>query len=313
VTLLLFGKERFLKDEALAQLKTKLFRNPSEQELNFQSFRAGEDNVASVIDFLSTAPFLASARMAVLWGVEELSDAETDRLAAAIDRLPATCALVLETSETNTKKNSAVAVLAEKASPKACHTPFDRDLPGWIETRSRKKGLVLERGTASFLIDRAGRDLAVLDGLLEELKLFIHPRVTLTVAEAAKLAPSNPDEDVFRLTDLLLEDRKKEALRALDGLYRSGAKGPEIVSAIASQLERYKKGLASLSSGRPPDEIAEQMRVPRPYRAAFFQSLRRASDGKLRKIQKELLACDTSFKTGLAGERLAIEKFILGI
>jgi DNA polymerase III delta subunit len=245
--------------------------------------------------------------------VEEYSDAEAGRLAAALGNLPPTSSLVLETEETNTRKDAAIAAYAEKMEARACHPPFEKEMPGWLEQRARKKGLTMERGTAVFLIERMGRDLAALDGMLEELKTFIHPRANVAIQDAAKLAPSNPEEDVYRLADLILDERKKEALKTLEGLYRSGAEGPVIVGAVAGQIERYRKALSSVAAGRTPLQAAEELRVPRPFQADFARRLSNLTGEKLKRYRKQLLACDTAFKTGAAGERVSIERFILVI
>jgi len=313
VILLLFGKERFLKREAIEGLKAKLFRNPSEQDLNFQSFDGDEHSASLVLDFLSTAPFLASQRMAVLWNVDALSEEDGERLIAALDGLPKSSCLVLETEETNTKKKALIRDLAEKAQATACHTPFERDLPVWVEARSKMKNLALERGVATFLINRVGADLSALDGVLNELKMYVHPRLQATAVEAAAIAPSNPEEDVFKLAELLLDERKTEALRLIDGLYRSGSRAPEIVASLTGQLERYKKASVLLAAGRSLTEIGEEMRVPRMFQAAFFQRLKKASKDRLRTMQKALLECDESFKTGSAQERVSVERFVLTI
>lgn len=313
MTQLLYGKERFLKDEALADLKTRLFRNPSELDLNFRAFDASGHGVRDAIDFLSTVPFLAEKRMAVLWGVDALSEADGERLLAALDGLPKTACLVLETGQTNTKKDALIRALAEKMTALACHTPFEKDLPAWIEKRSKKKGLSLERGVAAHLARRVGADLALLDGALNETALYIHPRKNASSADIDAITASNPEEDVFKLADLLLENRKKEALEALDGLFRSGARSPEIVGALGGQLERYKKALALLSAGGSALEIAGQMRVPWPHQNAFVQRLKGTSTPRLRKLQRALLECDESFKTGRWEERVSVERFVLTV
>ena len=309
--LLLYGKERFLKDEAVADLKAQLFRNPSELDLNFQSFDAEEQGISPALDFLWTAPFLASKRLALVRNIDALTKEGGERLLTALKGFPATACLVVETEQTNTKKHSLIAALAEKAQAVACHTPFDKDLPSWLENCSRKKGLALERGTAAHLVGRVGADLAMLDGALNELALYVHPRQSASIADVQAITPSNPEDDIFKLVDLLLEDRKKEALIVMDGLYRSGARAPEIVGALAGQLERFKKALAMVSLGRPQAQIAEEMKVPRFFQAQFFQRLKGLSETRLRRMQKALLECDESFKTGRAQERVSIERFVL--
>jgi len=309
--LLLFGKERFLKDEAVADLKKKIFLSPSELDLNFQSFDAEEHGIHAALDFLWTAPFLAAKRVALVRNVDALAEEDGKRLLKALQELPSTACLVLETEQTNTKKPVLLRDLAEKAETVACHTPFDSQLPAWVENHSKKKKLALERGAAAALINRVGADLGMLAGALNELALYVHPRLSASIADVQAITPSNPEEDVFNLADLLLQDRKKEALVVMDGLFRSGARAPEIVGALAGQLERFKKARTMVSVGRPESQIAEEMRVPRFVQAQFFQRLKGLSESRLRRMQKALLDCDESFKTGRAQERVSVERFVL--
>jgi len=309
--LLLIGKERFLKEEAIAQARGRLFQGASEAELNFQSFDAERDRVSALLDFLGTAPFLAEKRLGVLWGVDALEDEDRERLLAGLDRLPSSACLILETAQTNTRKDPFIQALADKSTVQACHPPFENELPAWIENRAKKKGLGLERGLASFLAEHVGTELSGLENALEELSVYIHPRRQATVEDARKLIQKTSQEDVFKLADRLLEGKKKEALQVMDSLYRSGARAPEIVAALNGQLERYKKAMTALGEGRSRSDLADELRIPKIHQSAFFSKLEKTSGERLRKLQRSLLDCDESFKTGQAQERFSVERFIL--
>ncbi len=309
--LLLIGKERFLKDEAIAEVRGKLFRDGSEAELNFQSFEAERDAVSQFLDFLGTAPFLAEKRLAVLWGVDALEEKDRERLLADLDRLPSGACFILETQETSTRKDPFLQSLADKTVVQPCHVPFDRDLPAWIQTRATKKGLGMERALALFLMERVGRELSGLENALEELVIYIHPRRQATLDDARALIQKSSQEDVFKLADSLLDRNKKEALEIADSLARSGVRAPEIVGVLAGQLERYKKALTALAEGKSRADLADELRVPKMHRSAFFLRLEKIPAQRLRKLQRELLACDESFKTGRSQERFSVERFIL--
>ena len=307
---LLIGKERFLKREFILAQRQRLFPDDPNPGLNFQEFAAGQDPVHAVLDFLNTAPFAADHRLAVLWGADALEEEEQESLLAALKKLPASSVFILETEQTNAKKDAFLRKLSEKAKLVACHTPFDRDLPGWVETRAKKNACSIDRAAALFLIACIGANLAELDSALEQLSLFAHPKQTITIDDVRALFQKKSQEDVFQLAELLHDRRPAQALRLTDALFNQGTRTPEIVAALGGQLERWKKGARQLEAGRALPDIAQDLRVPVFFQEPFFRRLKSLSMERLETLTEALLVCDESFKTGQVEERLAFERLI---
>ena len=243
--------------------------------------------------------------------MDALEDEDRERLLAGLDQLPSSACLILETTQTNTRKDPFIQALADKTTIQTCHPPFENELPVWIENRAKKKGLGLERGLAFFLAERVGAELSGLENALEELSVYVHPRRQATTQDARNLIQKTSQEDVFKLADRLLEGKKKKTLHVIDSLYRQGARAPEIVAALNGQLERYKKAMTALGEGRSRGDLADEMRIPKMHQGAFFSKLEKTSGERLRRLQRSLLDCDESFKTGQAQERFSVERFIL--
>ena len=307
---LLIGKDGFLKKEFLDDLRRRLFPDGMEAGLNAQEFHAGEDPLSAVFDFLGTAPFAADKRLGVLWGIDGLEKEDQTRLLAGLGRLPGTGALVLETEETNARKNLFLRELSEKARLTPCHTPFERDLPAWVEVRAKKRGLTLDRRTVAFLVSAAGGELASLVSGIEQLAAFAHPRTHATLEDAEGLFQKRAEDDVFRLAEFLIDAKPAEALRVLDLLFQEGTRAPEVVAALGGQMERWRRGAARLAEGRTPEEIGLELKVPPFFQAAFFSRLKRTPRPRLEVLAAGLLTCDEAFKSGLLPERLALERFI---
>jgi len=79
-----------------------------------------------------------------------------------------------------------------------CHTPFDRDLPRWIESRAQKNGKRIPREAVAILIERAGRDLSALASALESLSVYSSSRTEISAQEVESLLGKSAEEDVFR-------------------------------------------------------------------------------------------------------------------
>jgi DNA polymerase-3 subunit delta len=307
---LLIGKERFLKKEFIEDLRGRSFADGADAGLNAQEFCAEEDDIAGIFDFLNTSPFAADHRMAVVWGVDAFDKDQKELFESAVGKLSASAVLVLESEQTNAKKDAFLKKISEQAKLVACHKPFDRDLPGWVQARAKKTGLTLDPRTVSFLTSCAGGELSTIVSNLEQLAAFIHPRVHVTLEDAEKLFQKRAEDDVFTLAQFLLDQKPAESLRVLDALFEEGARGPEIIAALAGQLERWKKGSARVAQGRTPEEIGLELKVPPFFQRAFFAQLKRLSGVRLQKLTQALLACDEQFKSGQTTERLALERFI---
>ena len=307
---LLIGKERFLKREFILAQRQRLFPEGTDPGLNFQEFTAEQDPLHAMLDFLNTAPFIADHRLAVLWGVDLLEEEEQESLLSGLGKLPSSSVCVLETEQTNAKKDPFLRQLAEKAKLVACHAPFERDLPGWVDARAKKTGCSIDRPAALFLIACTGAHLAELDSALQQLSLFVHPKQTIGIEDVRALFQKKSHEDVFQLAELLHDRRPAQALRLTDSLFRQGTRTPEIVAALAGQLERWKKGARQLQAGRSLPDIAQELRVPVFFQEPFFKRLKTLSMDRLEALTEGLLSCDESFKSGQAEERLALERLI---
>src|SRR3989338_246263 len=103
---LLVGKEEFLKKEFIRKLKSSLFKNSSELDLNFQEFDSESGGIGAFKSFLSTVPFLSDQRLAVLSGIDDLEDEEKEVLLAFVNTFPSSSAAVLVSGEATAKKNA---------------------------------------------------------------------------------------------------------------------------------------------------------------------------------------------------------------
>lgn len=309
---LLVGKERFLKKEFIRDLQKKSFQNPSDASLNTQEWDISEGGaLGSVLDFIQTAPFLGEKRIAVLWKTEEFEEDEQERLLEALKNLPATSVIVFASEETGTKKNAFLRALEVQSVSVACHTPFDKDLPGWIETRARKMGGTIDHQASRSLLEKAGKDISALQNSLEGLFIFIHPRTAVTSADVEKLLGKFAEQDIFAIAEELFQKNIKSALEKTEGLFREGVRAPEIIAILSGQLERMKQASDLLERGASPAEVAAGLRVHSFFQQKFFAQLKKVSKKGIEQAQKRLLECDLSIKEGRLAERLALEKFIL--
>ncbi len=310
-TYLLYGKEAFLKREFIQNLRAELFQNSQDREMGFRQFEIPKDSLSSVFDFTGSPSFFSSKRMAVLSGIDSLEEEDKERLLAYAGQMPPGAALVLVTEESNVKKDHFLRKFAEKARPIPCHLPFDKDLPQWVEARARKFGKTMDREAISVLIERAGKDAALLHSAVEQLAVYTREAARISAKDVETLLGRSVQADVFGLLDALLEKKIKSALEILENSLNEGARIYEIVGAFSGQLERLSKIRALTDEGFPREAIAEELKLHPFFSAKVLKQAERLSQAELQRLLKNLLACDEAVKTGKLNDRLALQRFIL--
>ena len=310
---LLVGKEEFLKKEFVRSLKSSLFKNLSELDLNFREFDAEPGGFAAFKDFLQTLPFLSPQRLAVLSGVDELEEGEKESLLSFIASFPSSAAAVLVSCETSAKKNPFLSAVSKKAKTVSCYAPFDRDLPQWISTRAKHAGIRLEPAASALLIDKMGKDVPALSSSLEMLATYIHPRKDVNAGDVEALLGRSLQNDVLVLVDNLLKKDAKAALSMTANFLREGIRGFEIVAVLAGQFERMRKAKALMDEGLPGAQVGTELRVHSFFMDKFVVQVKSLSRFDLRKVFRELLLCDESIKTGALSESLAVERLVLSL
>lgn len=310
---LLVGKEEFLKKEFIQNLRKSQFPSNQPDLINFQEFHVGADPLSAALDFVRTAPFLGDKRLAVLWGIDDLTAEDRESLLAYTANPLPTSTLVLISEEGTANKNSFLAGLSRAGRVTTCHAPFERDLPQWIQARARKAGAQIERSAVPILIERIGKDVTALSHAIEALTVFSHPRTEVSAKDVEGLLGRSVETDVFELSDALTKKDAGSALEKLAALFRDGARAYEILAVLASQLDRLRRAAALMREGRPGKEIGAELRVHPFFLDKFLGQAKGISADEMREISKRLLSCDEAIKTSQMGERLAVERLVLEI
>ncbi len=308
---LLVGKEEFLKNEFVRELRASLFPKGAGADLNGTEFYAGEKPVSFLFEFLQTMPFLSEKRLAVVSGVDDFEDEEWQAMERFCENFPSWAALVLLSDGASAKKSSFPQSLTDIGKMVTCYPPFDRDLPGWIEGRARRSGITVDRDAVPVLVERAGRDTAALASSLESLALFVNPAKRVSRADVEKLLGKSVQADVFELVDRVLERDTAAAASMTASLLEEGTRGFEVVAVLAGQFERLRRARRLLDRGLSPRDVGVEMKVHSFFLDKFMRQAAKASAERLRDATARLLACDESIKTGKAGDRIALERLVL--
>lgn len=309
--LLLFGREVFLKKEALTQLCQQYFPKGHSQDPNYQEFNAETASFVKVLEFLQTAPFLGERRVAVLQLIEELSEEDKGRVCLYAEKPLPWGVLVLITEQNTLKKNAFLGRLSLITKTIACYTPFEKDLPAWIHHRAKKVGLGLDNAAVRLLIERKGTDLGNLSMAIEQLYTYMHPRKAVEAEAIEKIFPKRTEEDLYQFVDHVIEKKTVKSIEMLAYLFRGGVKSYEIIGAFVSQLHKIRKAGALQAQGLTNQEIAAQLRIHLFFLDRLMRQVSIVPQGRIQHLLQGLDECDRLIKTGQLEEAKALQQFII--
>jgi DNA polymerase-3 subunit delta len=321
---LLLGKNEFLREEFLNQLKARMRALP-----------AGEHNVdeltppstiRDVIAACNVVPFLSEKRMVIARGLlsaggrsrrtsraraapaskDTPAITPAEELAAYVPQLPETTHLVLVEDDPAT----AQPLLA--AQPDAVKRDFapmrDDALPAWVGERAKKHHVRISGQATRELVQLAGTDLRGLDRELEKLATYIDQGASIEVDDVRTLVAGTAPS-IFELQDAIAERRPAAALAATRGRLNHGDDPAEILAQAAALVRRLMVVKELKAQGQSVARQAPSYGLSSsPY---LLQKLeRQASKLSAADLERAFLSlhqADLAIKTGLCDPDLAIE------
>ncbi|GAB3090840.1 DNA polymerase III subunit delta [Lysobacter terrae] len=110
------------------------------------------------------------------------------------------------------------------------------ELPGWIESRLRSRGLKADRDAVQVLADRVEGNLLAAAQEIEKLKLLSDGEI-LDSARMHDLVADAARFDVFRLVDAAMNGQGAQVVRMIRGLRGEGEAVPALLGMVIKELQ----------------------------------------------------------------------------
>lgn len=252
---LVAGKNEFLREEFVGQLKTLMRKLPT-GEHNIDELGPTAP-VADIVSACAVTPFLCEKRMVIARGV--LSQASRHAtasgrrprtrasaaaspdgdpratLAEYVPHLPETTHLVLVEDEFGPLQPI---LSARPDAVKRVFAPIREDaLPAWIIDRARRYAVRIEQKAARDLAELMGTDLRLLDCEIAKLAAYVEPGATIGPEDVRQLV-HGAGPGVFAFHDALAERRPAAALAAARSLLTRGTDPAELFAQISALIRR---------------------------------------------------------------------------
>jgi len=320
--IVVFGPHGFLRETVVSAVAARL----AAQKFQYRSFQVGAGgDFAGALDELGAADLFAAKRLVVCrvlkshrdrgGGEETVEDEDAGpsraapaggeaALAEAIERGTAPNHLVLVYERDNVPAR--IRKSAERSSALvACLRPFDNQVPDYVRSFARIKGLKLSSEAAGFLADRHAGDLAAIANALDKAALSSDAGKALGPDDFGE-AGSRRMPDIFEIADSVARGRASGALGQIDRALAFGRDPIEILAVeVIPVMRRMMIAASMLARRRGPGEIAAAIGGS-PTSGLVTRALdgaRKFGLERLRKSYARATQLDADFKNGNIKER----------
>ncbi len=312
--LLIHGNHRLLVEEELKKAQDKIAQK-GDSDLNLESFEAGQDPIGDVLQAAETLPFGSDKRYVIVREAQRLTAAEVKQVARYLEDPAESSVLILAAVQLKSA-SSLVKMVQEKGRVREVTKRRDQ-IPGWIRSRFKARGLQVSGKAIAYLQDALGEDLIAIEGAVEKISLYHEEEGAVELDEVVFLVTPSAERSIYELVDRVALGDADQALKLLRRLLQQGERGIYILGALSRRFRMLLLYRALREDGRQDSDIVAYMHLPKNQAwmvsRKFKPEAARFDEEGLRQALSLLVKVDAGIKTGEIDEGFALELAVTGL
>ena len=292
---LFYGEERFLIQLYEQRIKKALLL-PEDEMMNLDVMQSPQDPL-QVQSSIETLPFMAERRVVIIKesGAFDLKPGKMGELADLMQDIPESATVIWIESKVD-KRSKFYKAVQKYGYVVEFKRLGENELLTWIGQEVKRKGVQLDRNTASYFLSLTGNDMVRIQMELEKLTSYAKERGVISREDVDSIVSVTIENSIFKLTDHLGNQQPAAAYR----IYRQLLEDNEPVQRIFFMMIRQFRLLykASLMQGADRNAVAKELGVPSFAAGNYQNQARRFGEKRLKELLNKLLDLDTATKTG---------------
>jgi DNA polymerase-3 subunit delta len=298
------GNQVYPMAEALENLKAKVLGQSS--DFNLSIFFGDSATARDIINTARTYPMLSKMRLVTVKGADKLSSHELKLLEEYLSQpSPFTCLVLTFTEDKKLSLRDKEQVVFVDFTLSA------NELRKVIKDDAKKSGYDITGEAIETLVSLVGEDLQDIHTETEKLKLLTMNKKRIGAADVERLTEKTQFEDVFQLTNAVLNKDKKRALRILLDLESKNEEPISILNTISRQFRLIWRAKELLEGNVSQSTILKELKVS----SGRFFYLRQEAKGlryeDIKRINTILSEIDGKLKRSYAPRNMSLTKLIL--
>ncbi|MGB5872472.1 MAG: DNA polymerase III subunit delta [Bacteroidota bacterium] len=297
----LHGGEDFLAEEATGAIVRVALSGP-EREFNLDLFRVGETDIREVLAIASSFPMMADRRVVVLRDLEKLSSRDLEPLVSYLAGPSPSTTLILVGGKLDTRKKPYVGLKRQWPSVE-CKTPYENELPSWVEGRVRAAGRMISADASRLLVAHVGDSLRGLQSELDKLFTYMGDKESISADDVGSVVGFSREFSVFELQRAIGSRNHQRAAEILERMLDMGQTVPFILVMLTSYFSSLWKAHTLRRRGLSQSDMASELQT-NPYRVKeLVGALKHFSLAQIEQAFCLLAAADLEAKSTSAGPR----------
>ncbi len=307
-----YGLNTFLIDKEIEKLKRNI------DPLSYEKYDLENSNMTDIVMHADEVSLFSSKQMIVVENAyifmastnKKLPEQNIDGLEAYFKNPNPNTILVFKVEKDKLDERKKIVKLAKekgylKEYNKIDHTPkMVLDLFGEYS---------ITKEDATFLLERVGNNLSILEQEIEKIKLYKNEDKTVSKEDILLLTSQNIDTDIFNLIDAILTRDKKVAIQSYQEMIKLGEEPIMILVMLANQFRMIYQVKKLYQRGYSEKDISSELKVHwYPIRKTLGRMQQYDEDTLISYIQK-LANLDIAIKKGEVDKGISLEMFILNV
>jgi DNA polymerase-3 subunit delta len=304
------GEETYLIQEYTTTLIECLL-GTALRDFNCDVFSVDNDTLEDALSIAHTLPMMATHRVVVLHGLQQLRKADWPPLEHYLEHPSISTALICSSSVSDPKKFPPS--LWQHAVTVECHRLDGPKLHDWVTHTVAKRGYRITPEALRVLLHEQEPDLQTIRQEIEKLCTYVGDTPEITLDDVQEVTQTSRLQSIFALSDALGTRQIGPAFTVVERLLNQGE--PPLV--ILSMMVRHVRLLWSVKQlGQQRHDLpqmAKTLGLPLAICRQLVTQSQHFSMEHLRQLYTAALEADLTFKTSNKPPRAILEELILHI
>lgn len=306
---LLFGAEKYLRNQAAKAITEKVLKDSPLREFNETEVSLNDTDFLQAISSAEQMPMISPRRVVKITEINKLKETEEDLLERYVKR-PAEFSVVIFIADELDKRRRFAKILMENCVSVEFANLSDFELLGWAKGKLKELNTQADDNALRQIVGLVGNNVLKLTNEIEKLVTAALPDSIITFELVEKLVPNSREISNFDLTDQLLNKNRVKALQILHKILHDGAEPLMLLGLIANNYRRLLLAKELMRQGVDRKEVARTIGLPFHKQEDFLATARRADAEKLSRSLKRIAEADLAIKTSKATPRMQIEMLV---
>jgi DNA polymerase III subunit delta len=306
---LLFGAEKYLRNQAAKAITEKVLKDSPLREFNETEVSLNDTDFLQAISSAEQMPMIASRRVVKITEINKLKESEEDLLERYIKR-PADFSVVIFIADDLDKRRRFAKLMLENCVSVEFANLSDMELLTWAKGKLKELNAQADEKALRQIVGLVGNNVLKLTNEIEKLVTAALPDSIITYELVEKLVPNSRELSNFELTDYLLSKNRVRALQILNKILNDGAEPLMLLGLIANNFRRLFLAKELMRQGVDRKEVARTIGLPYHKQEDFLATARRADAEKLSWSLQRIAEADLNIKTSKATPRMQIEMLV---